>query len=196
MWGVEISRMRLKKSCGAKLYPCNLLAQPCGFRHLECLPKAVASLAHFECGQPFLPHSASSRIFISHCTTLLEVNNGSADALKQSFLHREDDVNRQRISSCEHYEVTPTFTPPSTSWISFRPSFVRPCGRSMMKSTSLSLTPCFCTQRTSLSKRVSLRGVADIHSLRDEDMVYVMGMQSKELHKLCGRLREDRFLSV
>jgi transcription initiation factor TFIIE subunit alpha len=27
-------------------------------------------------------------------------------------------------------------------------------------------------------------------------MVYLMGMQSKELHKLCGRLREDRFLAV
>ncbi|CZT48585.1 related to transcription initiation factor IIE chain TFA1 [Rhynchosporium secalis] len=36
-----------------------------------------------------------------------------------------------------------------------------------------------------------------IHSaLRDDDMAYLMGMNTKELHKLCGRLREDRFLSV
>lgn len=42
----------------------------------------------------------------------------------------------------------------------------------------------------------ALKGDVDNDSLRDEDMVYVMGMQSKELHKLCGRLREDRFLSV
>ena len=35
-----------------------------------------------------------------------------------------------------------------------------------------------------------------MYRLRDEDMVYIMGMQSKELHKLCGKLREDRFLAV
>ncbi|CZR67261.1 related to transcription initiation factor IIE chain TFA1 [Phialocephala subalpina] len=36
-----------------------------------------------------------------------------------------------------------------------------------------------------------------IHSaLRDDDMAYLMGMNTKELHKLCGRLREDRFLAV
>ncbi|KAI6715266.1 hypothetical protein B2J93_3542 [Marssonina coronariae] len=36
-----------------------------------------------------------------------------------------------------------------------------------------------------------------IHSaLRDDDMAYLMGMNTKELHKLCGRLKEDRFLAV
>jgi hypothetical protein len=43
---------------------------------------------------------------------------------------------------------------------------------------------------------MTLKGDVDNNSLRDEDMVYLMGMQSKELHKLCGRLREDRFLAV
>jgi transcription initiation factor TFIIE subunit alpha len=35
-----------------------------------------------------------------------------------------------------------------------------------------------------------------INRLRDDDMAYLMGMHTKELHKLCGRLREDRFLAV
>lgn len=36
-----------------------------------------------------------------------------------------------------------------------------------------------------------------IHSaLRDDDLAYLMGMNLKELHKLCGRLNEDRFLAV
>ncbi|KFZ05510.1 hypothetical protein V501_08297 [Pseudogymnoascus sp. VKM F-4519 (FW-2642)] len=36
-----------------------------------------------------------------------------------------------------------------------------------------------------------------IHSaLRDDDMAFLMGMNTKELHKLCGKLREDRFLAV
>ncbi|RFU26665.1 hypothetical protein B7463_g9671, partial [Scytalidium lignicola] len=36
-----------------------------------------------------------------------------------------------------------------------------------------------------------------IHSaLRDDDLAYLMGMNTKELHKLCGRLKEDRFLAV
>lgn len=40
------------------------------------------------------------------------------------------------------------------------------------------------------------RDVDTIISLRDDDMAYLMGMNTKELHKLCGRLREDRFLAV
>jgi hypothetical protein len=40
------------------------------------------------------------------------------------------------------------------------------------------------------------RDVDTIVSLRDDDMAYLMGMNTKELHKLCGRLREDRFLAV
>ncbi len=32
--------------------------------------------------------------------------------------------------------------------------------------------------------------------LRDDDMAYLMGMNVKELHKLCGKLREDRYLQV
>ncbi|KAG9242727.1 hypothetical protein BJ878DRAFT_409345, partial [Calycina marina] len=36
-----------------------------------------------------------------------------------------------------------------------------------------------------------------IHSaLRDDDMAVLMGMNTKDLHKLCGRLKEDRFLAV
>ncbi|KAI1001900.1 hypothetical protein K3495_g6303 [Podosphaera aphanis] len=36
-----------------------------------------------------------------------------------------------------------------------------------------------------------------LHSvLRDDDLAYLMGMNLKELHKLCGRLNEDRFLAV
>ncbi|KAI9055666.1 hypothetical protein LZ554_000609 [Drepanopeziza brunnea f. sp. 'monogermtubi'] len=33
-------------------------------------------------------------------------------------------------------------------------------------------------------------------ALRDDDLAYLMGMNTKELHKLCGRLKEDRFLAV
>jgi transcription initiation factor IIE alpha subunit len=44
---------------------------------------------------------------------------------------------------------------------------------------------------------VPLRGDVDtMDSLRDDDMAYLMGMNTKELHKLCGRLKEDRFLAV
>jgi transcription initiation factor IIE alpha subunit len=39
------------------------------------------------------------------------------------------------------------------------------------------------------------RGV-DTDRLRDDDMAHLMGMNTKELHKLCGKLREDRFLAV
>jgi transcription initiation factor TFIIE subunit alpha len=36
-----------------------------------------------------------------------------------------------------------------------------------------------------------------IHSaLRDDDLAYLMSMNTKDLHKLCGKLREDRFLQV
>ncbi|EON96161.1 putative transcription initiation factor iie subunit alpha protein [Phaeoacremonium minimum UCRPA7] len=36
-----------------------------------------------------------------------------------------------------------------------------------------------------------------IHSaLRDDDMAYLMSMNTKDLHKLCARLRDDRFLAV
>ncbi|KAL1875279.1 hypothetical protein VTK73DRAFT_10235 [Phialemonium thermophilum] len=36
-----------------------------------------------------------------------------------------------------------------------------------------------------------------VHSaLRDDDMAYLMGMNTKDLHKLCGKLREDRLLAV
>lgn len=36
----------------------------------------------------------------------------------------------------------------------------------------------------------------DLDRLRDDDMAFLMGMNTKELHKLCGKLREDRFLAV
>ncbi|KAH0538147.1 hypothetical protein FGG08_005255 [Glutinoglossum americanum] len=36
-----------------------------------------------------------------------------------------------------------------------------------------------------------------IHSaLRDDDLAHLLGMQTKELHKLCGKLKEDRLLAV
>ncbi|KAL8376357.1 hypothetical protein RB595_007444 [Gaeumannomyces hyphopodioides] len=36
-----------------------------------------------------------------------------------------------------------------------------------------------------------------LHSaLRDDDLAYLMNMNTKDLHKLCGRLREDRFIQV
>ena len=40
------------------------------------------------------------------------------------------------------------------------------------------------------------RVIDRINSLRDDDMAYLMSMNTKELHKLCGRLKEDRFLAV
>lgn len=44
---------------------------------------------------------------------------------------------------------------------------------------------------------VALKGDVDtITRLRDDDMAYLMGMNTKELHKLCGKLKEDRFLAV
>ena len=44
---------------------------------------------------------------------------------------------------------------------------------------------------------VPLKGDADtVDSLRDDDMAYLMSMNTKELHKLCGKLKEDRFLAV
>jgi len=35
-----------------------------------------------------------------------------------------------------------------------------------------------------------------VNSLRDDDLAYLMVMNTKELHKLCGKLKEDRFLAV
>jgi transcription initiation factor TFIIE subunit alpha len=33
-------------------------------------------------------------------------------------------------------------------------------------------------------------------ALRDDDLAYLMSINTKDLHKICGKLREDRFLSV
>ena len=33
-------------------------------------------------------------------------------------------------------------------------------------------------------------------SLRDDDLGYLLGLQTKDLHKLCGKLKEDRMLHV
>ncbi|TAQ87715.1 hypothetical protein B7494_g3954 [Chlorociboria aeruginascens] len=47
------------------------------------------------------------------------------------------------------------------------------------------------------TKHILIVDALIIHSaLRDDDMAYLMGMNTKELHKLCGRLKEDRFLAV
>ena len=35
-----------------------------------------------------------------------------------------------------------------------------------------------------------------LYSLRDDDMGYLLGLQTKDLHKLCGKLKEDRMLHV
>lgn len=32
--------------------------------------------------------------------------------------------------------------------------------------------------------------------LRDDDLAYLMAINTKDLHKICGKLREDRFLAV
>jgi transcription initiation factor TFIIE subunit alpha len=42
----------------------------------------------------------------------------------------------------------------------------------------------------------SRKEMLTISSLRDDDMAYLMGMNTKELHKLCGRLIQDRFIAV
>ncbi|RPB24171.1 hypothetical protein L211DRAFT_857432 [Terfezia boudieri ATCC MYA-4762] len=34
------------------------------------------------------------------------------------------------------------------------------------------------------------------NALRDDDMGYLLGLQTKDLHKLCGKLKEDRMLHV
>ena len=34
------------------------------------------------------------------------------------------------------------------------------------------------------------------HSLVNEDLAHLLGMQQKDLRKLCGKLREDRLLAV
>ena len=33
-------------------------------------------------------------------------------------------------------------------------------------------------------------------SLRDDDLAYLMSMNTKDLHKVCGKLKEDRLISV
>ena len=35
-----------------------------------------------------------------------------------------------------------------------------------------------------------------LSSLRDDDLAYLMAINTKDLHKICGKLREDRFLTV
>lgn len=34
------------------------------------------------------------------------------------------------------------------------------------------------------------------HSLHAEDLAHILGMQQKDLRKLCARLREDRMIAV
>jgi transcription initiation factor TFIIE subunit alpha len=33
-------------------------------------------------------------------------------------------------------------------------------------------------------------------SLRDDDLAYLIGMNTKDLHKICAKLKEDRLLEV
>ncbi|KAF4638053.1 hypothetical protein G7Y89_g4 [Cudoniella acicularis] len=54
-----------------------------------------------------------------------------------------------------------------------------------------------CVRSFYETKHILVVDALIIHSaLRDDDMAYLMGMNTKELHKLCGRLKEDRFLAV
>ncbi|KAG0647780.1 Transcription initiation factor IIE subunit alpha [Hyphodiscus hymeniophilus] len=54
-----------------------------------------------------------------------------------------------------------------------------------------------CVRALYDTKHILVIDALIIHSaLRDDDMAYLMGMHTKELHKLCGRLREDRFLAT
>ncbi|TVY78107.1 Transcription initiation factor IIE subunit alpha [Lachnellula suecica] len=54
-----------------------------------------------------------------------------------------------------------------------------------------------CVRAFYETKHILVIDALIIHSaLRDDDMAYLMGMNTKELHKLCGRLKEDRFLAV
>jgi len=47
------------------------------------------------------------------------------------------------------------------------------------------------------TRHIVLIDAVVIHSaVRDDDLAYMMGINVKELHKLCGRLKEDRFLAV
>lgn len=34
------------------------------------------------------------------------------------------------------------------------------------------------------------------YSLRDDDLAYLMSGNTKDIHKICGKLREDRFITV
>jgi transcription initiation factor TFIIE subunit alpha len=38
--------------------------------------------------------------------------------------------------------------------------------------------------------------LTDRHSLHAEDLAFLMGMQQKDLRKLCAKLREDRLIAV
>ncbi|KUJ07086.1 uncharacterized protein LY89DRAFT_691894 [Mollisia scopiformis] len=54
-----------------------------------------------------------------------------------------------------------------------------------------------CVRSFYETKHILVIDALILHSaLRDDDMAYLMGMNTKELHKLCGRLKEDRFLAV
>lgn len=57
----------------------------------------------------------------------------------------------------------------------------------------------FCIQCTRLLLRelgLNCGHVLTSHSLHAEDLAFLMGMQQKDLRKLCARLREDRLIGV
>lgn len=54
-----------------------------------------------------------------------------------------------------------------------------------------------CVRAFYETKHVLVIDALIIHSaLRDDDMAYLIGGNTKEIHKLCGRLKEARFLAV
>ncbi|CAG8977535.1 hypothetical protein HYALB_00008716 [Hymenoscyphus albidus] len=54
-----------------------------------------------------------------------------------------------------------------------------------------------CVRAFHDTKHILVVDALILHSaLRDDDLAYLMGINTKELHKLCGKLMEERFLAV
>lgn len=60
----------------------------------------------------------------------------------------------------------------------------------MKRMDSISL---FCLLLVLLSERFTEYGP---RRLRDDDLSYLMSMNTKDLHKVCGKLREERFITM
>jgi transcription initiation factor TFIIE subunit alpha len=76
---------------------------------------------------------------------------------------------------------------------------VRSCARAFYDTKHILVIDALIIHSAYVSDHLSVPQKEDsnpVSRLRDDDMAYLMGMHTKELHKLCGRLREDRFLAV